>query len=106
MSEARTYGDRRPYVAPGRLADLTGPATGRVELPAAIGWTGRRCYDLSDLADARVFYERVLVDALDPGIMTSVLNAQRLGELWPDLFLPHQVRDLWQSRFPELVAAA
>lgn len=106
MSEARTYSDRRPYVAPARLSDLTGPMVGPCELPVSIGWTGRRTYDLSDPADARVFYERTLVEAVDVELLANLLNPNRLRELWPTLFLPRQVRELWQSRFPELIAAA
>lgn len=38
-SEERRYGDHRPYpVPPSRLADLTGPTSGVVEVPVTIDW--------------------------------------------------------------------
>lgn len=106
MPPARTYGDRRPYAAPNDLAELTGPATGHIVLPAELGWTGRTAYDLDDASDAVVLYERVLVDAVRAQDMTPLINAERLRVLWPDLFLPMRVRRLWESRFPGLRSAA
>ena len=88
------------------LAQLVGPAGGRVELPPALGWTGRRVYDLEDRADAAVFYERVIVEAVDADDLIRLLNADWLRRSWPDLFLPRRVRLLWEARFPELVSAA
>jgi hypothetical protein len=53
-----------------------------------------------------VLYERVLVDAVRAQDMTPLVNAQRLRELWSELFLPTRVRRLWESRFPGLSSAA
>ncbi|WP_344421710.1 hypothetical protein [Pseudonocardia ailaonensis] len=106
MPDAQTYGDRRPYVVPDALADLSGAAAGKVVLPPELGWTGRRDYDLDDRADTVVFYERVLVDAVRPGDLARLINADRLRTLWPELFLPARVRRLWEARFPGLAAAA
>jgi hypothetical protein len=36
----------------------------------------------------------------------GVLNRDRLIAAWPDLMLPRRVRDMWESRFPELRPAA
>ena len=105
VSSAQTYGDRRPYAVPDNLAELTGPASGRIVLPAELGWTGRTAYDLDDASDTVVFYERVLVDALRAQDVTGLINAERLCALWADLFLPARVRHLWESRFPELSSA-
>jgi hypothetical protein len=106
MSDVQTYGERRPYAVPDRLADLTGPASGHVVLPPELGWTGRTDYDLDDPADAAVLYERVLVDAVRAQDLTRLLNASRLRLLWSRLFLPTRVRHLWETRFPDLGAAA
>lgn len=106
VSDVQTYGDRRPYAVPDRLADLTGPASGHVVLPAELGWTGRIDYDLDDPADAAVLYERVLVDAVRTQDVTRLLNAGRLRLLWSRLFLPTRVRHLWETRFSDLSAAA
>ena len=106
MPSAENYGDRRPYAVPNDLAELTGPASGHIVLPPELGWTGRTSYDLDDASDAVVFYERVLVDAVRAQDVTPLVNARRLRELWPGLFLPTRVRRLWESRFPGLVSAA
>jgi hypothetical protein len=106
VPDAQTYGDRRPYAVPDTLADLTGPVSGHVVLPAELGWTGRTDYDLDDPSDAAVLYERVLVDAVRAQDVTRLINASRLGLLWSRLFLPARVRRLWESRFPSLTSAA
>lgn len=77
-----------------------------VTLPPDLAWTGRRTYDLDDPADARVLYERVLVEAVDGSVLARLLDADRLRAYWADLYLPQRVRISWESRFPELVAAA
>ncbi|MEJ2578165.1 MAG: hypothetical protein P8Z68_03605 [Kineosporiaceae bacterium] len=99
------YAQRRPYVVPGRLDDLDGPAHGVVELPEHLGWTGRRRYDLDDPADVGVLYERIIVEATSPDDL-HLLAAATVRVLWPQLFLPAPIRDLWQARFPELTRAA
>ena len=106
VPDVQTYGERRPYAVPDRLADLTGPASGHVVLPPELGWTGRTDYDLDDPADAAVLYERVLVDAVRTQDVTRLLNAGQLLLLWSRLFLPTRVRHLWESRFSDLSAAA
>ena len=72
-------------------------------LPPELGWTGRTDYDP---ADAAVFYERVLVEAVRTQEITRLVNAGHLQSLWSRLFLPGKVRQLWESRFPGLAAAA
>jgi hypothetical protein len=105
MQGLRTYADRRPYVLPVSLEDLAGPDSGLVRLPAALGWTGRRCYDLDESSDARVLYERVIVEAFDVDVVVRVLDAARLLAAWPHLYLPAQAKRLWEERFPELVSS-
>lgn len=75
-------------------------------LPEELSWTGRREYDLDDPADARVFYERVLIDAVTVEVIDRVVNGERLRVLWPALFLPRGVRAAWEARFPDLTSAA
>jgi hypothetical protein len=99
------YAQRRPYVVPPRLDDLDGPVHGVVDLPERLGWTGRRNYDLDDPADVAVLYERIIVEATSPDDL-GLLAAPMVRTLWPRLFLPAPVRDLWQARFPELTRAA
>lgn len=106
MTEARSYADRRPIAVPAIWVALAGPAAGPAELPVELGWTGRRQYHLDDPADARVFYERVLADALDAELVARLVNGDRLQALWPQMFLPRAVRAAWEARFPELAPAA
>jgi hypothetical protein len=42
------YADVRPYVVPDTLGELTGPASGVVELSTHLAWSGLRAYDLGD----------------------------------------------------------
>jgi hypothetical protein len=63
-SEHRHYGDHRPYAdPPARLAHLTGPTEGLIELPVTIDRGPKRVYDMAQDADHRILYERVLREA-------------------------------------------
>lgn len=99
-----TYADRRPYVTVEDLGELRGPTDSHVELPLRLSWSTKRHYDLSDDGDRRALYERALTEALRVEDLQNFLNADLLLELWPRLWLARQVRDLWESRFPQLVA--
>jgi hypothetical protein len=100
------YAERRPYAVPGSLADLAGPTHGVIRLPGTLAWTGRVEYDLDDDADRVVFYERVLVEATDTDVVTTLLDEALLGDCWRRLFLPAAVRRAWEQRFPSLTTAA
>lgn len=106
MTEMRSYADRRPVAVPASWAALAGAPDGPAELPDRLGWSGRRQYDLDDPVDVRVFYERVLADAVDAALVADLINGDRLRALWPQLFLPRAVRTAWEDRFPELASAA
>jgi len=107
VPERRHYGDHRPYPdPPPRLADLTGPTAGTVELPITIDWGPKRCYDMSRDTDRRVVYERVLREAGTPEEVSRFVNAAVLVEVWPRLWLPQRVLRIWEERFPELTRAA
>jgi excisionase family DNA binding protein len=107
VSEQRRYADHRPYPdPPARLADLTGPTSGVVELPITIDWGPRRRYDLGTDADRRIVYERVLREAGDAEEVGRYVNGAILVEVWSRLWLPQRVRLSWEERFPELTHAA
>jgi hypothetical protein len=106
MTEMRSYADRRPVAVPASWAALVGPSAGPAALPDRVGWSGRRQYNLDDPSDLRVFYERVLADAVDAVLVAELINGDRLLALWPQLFLPRAVRAAWEDRFPELASTA
>ena len=105
----------RPAAArPGRrvlvaadLADLRGPAEGIVELPLRLFWSAAdRTFDLSDSDMLRSMYEKVLREAIRVDELTTYLNGGRLIAVWPDLFLPRDVRQAWEDQHPALRRAA
>jgi hypothetical protein len=106
-----------PYQArPGRrvlvalnLIDLQGPASGTVELPLRLFWSGvGRTFDLDDPGTRQWVYETVLQGASRPGDLTTFLDGKTLVALWPKLFVPKGVRQAWEDEHPVLrtVAAA
>jgi len=89
------------------LADLRGPAEGIVELPLRLFWSAPdRRFDLGDLDMLRSMYEKVLRDAIRMDELTTYLNGGRLVAVWPDLFLPRDVRRAWEDQHPVLRRAA
>jgi prevent-host-death family protein len=89
-----------------RLADLTGPAHGVVELPLRLFWSAPdRTFDLDQPSALRELYETVLREASRPDDLTSYLNGEILVAVWPDLFVPKGVRRAWEDQHPQLRAA-
>lgn len=94
--------DLRPVALPAALSDLTGPSSGRVELPQWLDRGPEHHHDLDDDRERGHLYEIVLREATDPDQLAAYLNQDLLRQLWPTLWLPHQVRARWEARFPEL----
>ena len=89
------------------LAELQGPSQGTVELPLRLFWSARdRRFDLSDPDMLRSMYEKVLREAIRMEDLTGFLNGGTLLAVWPDLFLPRDVRRAWEDRHPVLRRAA
>jgi hypothetical protein len=86
----------RPVAAPGDLDDpLLGRATGRVELPLHIAWSGSPIvYDLGDRADRARVYEQVLREGTERDVRFYI-DGEQLLELWDELVLPPTVRRAW-----------
>jgi hypothetical protein len=85
------------------LADLQGPSGGLVELPLRLFWSAAdRRFDLSDPDMLRSMYEKVLRAAIRTEDLTTFLNGSTLRDVWPDLFLPRDVRRAWEDRHPAL----
>ena len=98
------YGDRKPYVVADSLAALTGPTRGVVSLPRHLDWSGRADYDLSRPARLAGMYKVVLSEAGKVEDLCTWLDGGLLLRLWPTLWLPPQLRQRWEERFPELAA--
>jgi hypothetical protein len=88
----------RPVAVPVNLDDPDRPkASGRVELPLHIRWSGPAIvYDLDDRADRARVYEQVLREGTDDDVRFYV-DAEQLLELWDELVLPPYVRLAWSG---------
>jgi hypothetical protein len=99
-----SYGDRKPYVVAERLDDLRGPTEGTVNLPPHLDWSGNASYDLDKPTRLASMYRTVLNEASSVDDLRAWIDGQMLAKLWPTLWLPPQVRRLWESRFPALAS--
>ncbi|GGO58866.1 hypothetical protein [Streptomyces lasiicapitis] len=91
---------------PGRLADLTGPAHGTVDLPLHVVWSGRRSFDV-DRPRARMGLYRTVLAEGQREDLTGFLNRDLLIGQWPVLrtLISSVIRDVWEDAFPELGTA-
>jgi len=70
-------------------------ATGVVELPLHIRWSGPvRSYDLADRQQRARVYEQVLREGNEDDIRRFI-QADELVDLWDELILPRNVRRAW-----------
>ncbi|MEV2193642.1 hypothetical protein AB0I02_22030 [Streptomyces phaeochromogenes] len=88
---------------PSTLADLAGPAHGRVDLPLHVAWSGLRTYDLDEPRQCMGLYRTVLTEGQRDDI-ASFLNRDLLLALWPRIrtMISRHVRGVWEETFPEL----
>jgi hypothetical protein len=100
------YADIRPYVVPDLLAELAGPTEGVVELPRHLDWSEQHQYHMDKTADVGLMYERVIRESLNQDDLARFLNRTILVRMWTRLYLPMQVRRLWEDRFRELARVA
>ena len=96
---------RRAVVA-ADLDDLRGPVAGTAELPLRLFWSASdRTFDLDDPPVLRSMYEKVLREAITADELAAYLNGDVLVAVWPDLFLPKDLRRAWEQAHPVLAAA-
>ena len=81
----------RDVPTPASLAELRGPLTGLVSLPARLFWSGPDPrgvrWDLADAARRRDLYEIVLVEGTIEDIR-ELVNGAELVRLWDEMYLP------------------
>lgn len=86
----------RPVAVPDDLASSMPKASGRVELPRHIRWSGPEVsYDLDDRADRARVYEQVMREGTED--VRFYVDAGQLLELWDELVLPPAVRQAWTA---------
>jgi DNA-binding transcriptional regulator YhcF (GntR family) len=89
------------------LADLHGPASGKVILPKGLFWSpAGSVWDLDDPFTLRTMYQTVLREAFHAADLADWLNGPRLVEEWPRLQLPRGVRHAWEEQHHVLSAAS
>jgi hypothetical protein len=96
----------RPVLVAGTLRELTGPATGMVELPQRLWWHPRRAFDLGHHDSLLWMYENVLREAVRVDELRGYLHGPTLLRVWPELNLPRGVRAAWEARHARLRRAA
>lgn len=96
------FRDVKPYEAPDDLDQLRGPGSGLLELPGRVYWGPEPVVDLDvrDGSEKMAYQAAIAEGSADDQIM--LLNRMLLVEMWPRLVLPRRVRELWETRFPEL----
>ncbi|MFI1306775.1 hypothetical protein [Streptomyces sioyaensis] len=97
------YTDRLPA----RLADLTGPSHGAVDLPLHVAWSGLRSFDLDRPRSRLSLYRTVLTEGQRRDLVTF-LNRDLLINQWPVLrtLISRPIRDVWEAAFSELMSLA
>ena len=89
------FRDVKPCHAPTTLDALRGPSHG-------VRWQEDRVgIDVDDVGGRRMAYQALLTEGR-VAEQERLLNRDRLIELWPVINLDQRVRDLWETRFPEL----
>jgi hypothetical protein len=90
---------------PSSLEDLRGPATGAVELPLRVAWSGRRVYDVGEEDQRLVLYALLLAEAQREDL-ERLVHRESLVSLWPRLrrLLGPHVRREWERQLIPLAS--
>jgi hypothetical protein len=93
----------RPVVVPASLADLHGPADGRVEVSQRLFWSGpEHVFDLSDSDRLAEMYEAVFEAARTEAELAEYINGETLARVWPELTIAPRIRRAWENVHPQL----
>ncbi len=87
------------------LDRLHGPVSGRHQLPLRLDASARTVLDFADAAERAEGYQLVLLEARDVADLEQWLDRDELVRLWPELFLPRELRRAWQTQHADLAAA-
>jgi hypothetical protein len=90
---------------PRSLDDLAGPASGIVELPRHVAWSGLTAFDVDKPKPRMSLYRVVLAEGQCEDLVTY-LNRELLVGQWPVLgtLVSRHIRSVWESAFPELAS--
>jgi hypothetical protein len=77
-----------------------------VELPIHLDWSGQSQYDLDSPGRIIDLYRTVINDAAAPSDLHTYLDHAALLRMWSYMWLPQDVRRIWEERFPELAAVS
>ena len=88
---------------PGSLDDLAGPATGTVQLPLHVAWSGLTSFDLARARPCMTLYRIVLAEGQRDDILRYLNRDLLLGQ-WPVLrkLVSRHICRVWEAAFPEL----
>lgn len=90
-----------PYAAPLSLAELQGPTSGEVTVPAYVDPRPDAVFTVTEPSSLRALYGAV-VRAGTLEDQRALLDGRLLAQVWRSLTLPAVCRQLWESRIPEL----
>ena len=97
----------RPVLVITELSDLRGPAGGKIVLPSRLyPDPAGAVFDLDEPSLLAEAYQVVLTEAIGAWELATWLNAPRLIQVWPDLYLPAPVRRAWEEVHPVLTSSA
>ena len=83
--------------------EFAGPATGMVELPNRLFWSGDRCFDVNDQGDRLTLYTTLIGEGRREDLARWV-HPQRLIESWPQIrrLTARNLIGVWEVRLPML----
>lgn len=84
------------------LEELNGPSKGILVVPVSLSWMPNEGYDLSSTVSRQIAYQEIIANATTKKELTTLLNKDLLGSIWPKLRLPQKTRITWELRFPAL----
>ncbi|QPK81499.1 hypothetical protein G7Y41_01150 [Schaalia sp. ZJ405] len=95
------FADLIPIETPDRLSDLQGPKSGYLDLPISVYWGPTSRLPINTDNDLICAYQEVIYRGTKEELC-EFLNEEHLRRLWHLIHPSDRVRNLWESKFPEL----